>query len=1208
MANLSLGPAVTALRQKKSWGLERLAREAGIKTETLRALEHGTRAPRHSTVQAVADALGITSEQLHEEAAALLQPAPGSPLPSPKTIETQRISRLLDQRTKIAASRANVVRAGIAAPEITLQGGLYVPRGIENDTLQLLQETDSEIPLIVLEGEPGAGKSSLLWSLQGQLAAQAHIDAWLIDAVELTAVFGEDHHGLILSPEVTGFFVALRAAGRLPVLLIDTVDVALNTRDRAQYLIALLTELASAGVRVGVASRPGEARMLVSLDGRVMRLLEYSDEEFKVAVQHYAHAFVRASANTDVEQHAQALLEAAAQGYPIREICRNPLTLRMLYSVYAPEQINFIEVDIVSLYRAFWERRVKSDIRAEAPALPSSEIDLSRSAMRIALVMLVEGLPELPADMLARELETVGQPSKDLLTLEARGVIRISDYGSRRLAGFFHQTFFEHAAALGLLRLGRRVALRALADRWCAYRGNLFLGAALERVLVLAEFEPVPLREESEQILVDLLNQGPAGLSVLVYAFVHRDRIPKLAEEEIRRLIAAGDAVVIERLLSLAANATQSRRVALVEVLPGVIGTGDSRWMRRALDLLVRFAVPDVQTVAQALKTTGLSQLLIEGADKYPQVRDLYLEFLGRYLQRDPEWVLDQLAAIFADCLKRRADDTAFQVLSIVRKHGSAYPNLASIFETKAGLNRREAEDILTAEAVAQEFGELFYAEWRARQMDVGAVMSALKAEWYRGLSLTARLNGLVHIILSLRPPEVVDAFRMSADIDDPTVRAMLARITWTKVMPAITDAWEAQEAEELLRSIAALCTDIFETSRNYAADIAYHVIAHGPFRLELARLLLGEPTLSQAGPWLRTDALGRRLIESHVAGILGARKAMAELIAAPEQHRQLAQSALAQMRFVQATPAMIDTGMELAVRTGNVEAVTGFLQRTTAPCPQWGTHVSSFTKMAEKLRASGNAKTRRQAIALELEVTRLRLDDSLDCPRLIHLLEHETDDANQALLIRALGHLIKGDGAWDAARLAWLIGFGDGKGLNARTAILEIVAVASEECDPAIAAHADALFELAFQGKTDGNIIALLQTPIFVLFRRNDARVPIFAEALITRCARLPTQTCRRVCAKFRNLFTLIMRRMDVEMKNKLLAAVPGLDRYLARMIIQGAGESNTPDFAEKLKAIAENPNTKAEIVTLAGRFLRRELRVSGLERWPELYELVGG
>jgi hypothetical protein len=97
-----------------------------------------------------------------------------------------------------------------------------------------------------------------------------------------------------------------------------------------------------------------------------------------------------------------------------------------------------------------------------------------------------------------------------------------------------------------------------------------------------------------------------------------------------------------------------------------------------------------------------------------------------------------------------------------------------------------------------------------------------------------------------------------------------------------------------------------------------YRVPCHRPRPLQARTrpAVVGESTLSHAGPWLRTDALGRRLIESHAGGLPGARKAMAELMTAPEQRRQLAQSALAQMRFVQATPEMIEAGMDLAVRT----------------------------------------------------------------------------------------------------------------------------------------------------------------------------------------------------------------------------------------------------------------------------------------------------
>src|SRR6266852_7122363 len=80
-------------------------------------------------------------------------------------------------------------------------------------------------------------------------------------------------------------------------------------------------------------------------------------------------------------------------------------------------------------------------------------------------------------------------------------------------------------------------------------------------------------------------------------------------------------------------------------------------------------------------------------------MRDLYLDFLGHCLQHDPEWALDQLAVVFADCLRHRADDTAFQVLSVAREPGSGHPNLASTFEIKASVDRPDAEDILTYEA-----------------------------------------------------------------------------------------------------------------------------------------------------------------------------------------------------------------------------------------------------------------------------------------------------------------------------------------------------------------------------------------------------------------------------------------------------------------------------------------------------------------------------
>jgi len=147
----------------------------------------------------------------------------------------------------------------------------------------------------------------------------------------------------------------------------------------------------------------------------------------------------------------------------------------------------------------------------------------------------------------------------------------------------------------------------------------------------------------------------------------------------------------------------------------------------------------------------------------------------------------------------------------------------------------------------------------------------------------------------------------------------------------------------------------------------------------------------------------------------------------------------------------------------------------------------------------------------------------------------------------------------------------------------------------------------VAFAEPTDRGLIEKLQAPLFRLYRDNDPRALTLAEALIERTASLPPQTCHRVCGTFKRLFGLIVERMDRREIDRLLSDVPRLHRRLGRMIVEGVARACGEGLAAKLKAIAENPQTDPEIVTLAGRFLYRELRTGGIERWSELYELVG-
>jgi hypothetical protein len=313
-------------------------------------------------------------------------------------------------------------------------------------------------------------------------------------------------------------------------------------------------------------------------------------------------------------------------------------------------------------------------------------------------------------------------------------------------------------------------------------------------------------------------------------------------------------------------------------------------------------------------------------------------------------------------------------------------------------------------------------------------------------------------------------------------------------------------------------------------------------------------------------------------------------------------------MRHVTVTPEMKDAGLKLAAVTQDPEAMRGFLEGLSAARPEWQQFTPDIRRMTAKLRALGGVKNRRQAIGLELQLVRQRLDNELDWPRIAHLTEREPDDRNQSLLVQALGHLVEDDPAEAARRLTWLIEFAQGKEEQTRRTVLDIISLSCYTYPGLIAESIDSLFDIAFAEKADGNIIAKLSNPIFVLYRKGDPRVPRLAETFVTRCAPLSTQSCLRACAKLRHLFGLIMRCMDQQAKKRLLALVPGLNRHLARMIVQGAAESDTDDLGNQLKAIAENPATHGEIVNLVSQFLRRELRVSGLERWTDLYTFVDG
>ena len=182
-----------------------------------------------------------------------------------------------------------------------------------------------------------------------------------------------------------------------PVVLLDTADARLRTDGECDALLELLLDLQDRGVRLVISSRPREAVALSPLRAARLELGPYGDE-FAEAVERYVRRYYRTTGERDPEAAAQRILAAAAHGLPIRDLCQHPLHLRMLFETYAPFQIVEQEVDTAALYEAFWDRRVRRDLRPGArDGTAQPREDLHDVALRVARVLLRAWHPEAPA-------------------------------------------------------------------------------------------------------------------------------------------------------------------------------------------------------------------------------------------------------------------------------------------------------------------------------------------------------------------------------------------------------------------------------------------------------------------------------------------------------------------------------------------------------------------------------------------------------------------------------------------------------------------------------------------------------------------------------------------------------------------------------------------------------------------------------------------
>lgn len=1070
--------------------------------------------------------------------------------------------------------------------QVRLSDGLYVERAVERRIISAVGTGPCRCLLIV--GPAGHGKTSLLWHLAQSLSELDRLQPLFVKASALALSGAET--GAIGVNEIRS---AARAEERELVVLIDTLDLRLRSDAERDSAVELVQAVVDAGCWVIATSRPAEAAELRSLDADRFQLEPYSDDELAQAIERHVHRFYGPDVRADAESEVTRLQDAVANGLPLREVCESPLMLRMLFEVYAPHQVS-TDVHSFALYDAYWERRVRDDVRIGAAHSRARAGDLSTLAQRVGLVLLAEGRPEAPETVVVAGLRRGGGEA-DLDALVSRGVL-VRTEGHVR---FFHQTFFEHAAGRACVAWGPR-GLIELGNRAAQRPDDLFLAPVVEQALLTSPGVDGPTAREGETQLTRLLE---SSLSVPrasgIYVYCHLTSAPDGTAGLVGDLLGDRTSEIADYFVRLAPNMASDRLVELFEQLRIVWRTHPWRVRRQIVGLLERLASRTPASTKDFIGSVDVSSELVGHPASLDEVARWFARAVGAIVcagVATPEWFWETLRPLWRDV---RSDDVRVEIVRVVSEHAQTLAADAIASALFDGLGA----PLTVGPRLRHELASLWVLEWR------GAGVSGEQA-----------LVQVPHAVTrSVRASQLEGASQLLAA--EPTASDLMARIgSWpvslqreaaTDLLGPLIAASAAEGGGPTPSRIAAMAAEaaVAQPHRplHHAALLHAALMAAQLTPKDVAGLLDGRSGTDEPQVWHDHDRLGQLLVAAALGEHDGARAALQALARTPERgdKRVLTRVRRLLEEAVDHDELAATALLSLCIAEEDTLRLARHLPSVARSWPAvLAAHADALIALRQRLTAQ-EGEGRAAGYRLLKATVELGLEGVPAWSWLAHQLKQEAEARVIVHLLPALAVSVARHGPAEEAVQALLdVAQTDNRG----------VVVAALDGAAHVAVHRwrdvglERVFDVVLHEPVTASRIALAGSALRALADDDIGAAASGVIELIDRS--LSTSLSRRgqrdTGTRLRSTLRHLFAEGDEETRVALLSAASGRGEGYGRALIDAACRAHFSELAPVLDALLVDPNVDPYAIRLIRDSKRTRERISGNAGWPELYDLA--